>query len=274
MARPHRELDATNDKKNKKTGEELMVFNLEEGVKDFWPIYNGKSFNLWEPDTEKYYAHGDPDKLIPYLQTRRERSTSALNAFNDSWKMDVNTLPCFLPRIIFRDIARAKDPRTIISCLAPPNVFLTNKAPFFLFPRGNPKDITYLLGILSSIPLDWYARRIAELGINFFLIKSLPVPRPQKESLLRSRVISLAGRLACNDERFKLWSREIGVEYGPLPQNEKDNMICELDSVVAHLYGLSENQLTQIFETFRIGWDYESRLDETLLHYKDWANKL
>ena len=51
-------------------------------------------------------------------------------------------------------------------------------------------------------------------------------------------------------------------------------MIFELDAVVAHLYGLSKDQLIHVYETFHQGWDYESRLDATLLHYKDWANKL
>ena len=44
-------------------------------------------------------------------------------------------------------------------------------------------------------------------------------------------------------------------------------MIDELDAVVAHLYGLNEHQL-HIFQTFHPGWDYGSRLDAVLHHYR------
>ena len=51
-------------------------------------------------------------------------------------------------------------------------------------------------------------------------------------------------------------------------------MIHELDAVVGHLYGLSESQLTHIFETFHEGWDYTDRLKATLQHLHAWQTKL
>jgi len=51
-------------------------------------------------------------------------------------------------------------------------------------------------------------------------------------------------------------------------------MIHELDAVVAHLYGLRENQLIHIFETFHEGWDYSRRLKATLKHFHDWRSRL
>ncbi|MCY4512741.1 MAG: hypothetical protein OXB86_03535 [Bdellovibrionales bacterium] len=65
---------------------------------------------------------------------------------------------CFKPRIAFRDVGSADRPRTIHVSLIPPEVFLVHKAPYFLFPMGDEKDEAFLLGILSSILLDWYAR--------------------------------------------------------------------------------------------------------------------
>ncbi len=55
---------------------------------------------------------------------------------------------------------------------------------------------------------------------------------------------------------------------------EKDDMIAELDAVVAHLYGLTETQLRHIFETFHEGWDYGERLEATLKHYGSWRGRL
>ncbi len=83
----------------------------------------------------------------------------------------------------------------------------------------------------------------------------------------------MAGRLACPDKRFAKWAKAVGVEYGKLDAAEKDDMIAELDAVVAHLYGLSESHLTHIFETFHEGWDCQPRLKAVLAHYKAWAGK-
>ena len=80
-------------------------------------------------------------------------------------------------------------------------------------------------------------------------------------------MVSLSGRLASPDERFADWAKAVGVQYGPLEPDEKEDMIHELDAAVAHLYGLSEPQLRHIFETFHVGWDYENRLMNTLEHY-------
>ena len=83
----------------------------------------------------------------------------------------------------------------------------------------------------------------------------------------------MAGRLACPDKRFAKWPKAVGVQCGTLDGDEKDDMLAELDAVVAHLYGLSEPQLTHIFETFHEGWDFQPRLRAVLKHYKAWAGK-
>ena len=53
-------------------------------------------------------------------------------------------------------------------------------------------------------------------------------------------------------------------------ENERLDMIHELDAVVAGLYGLTEAQLVHIFETFHKGWEYQERLDGVLRHFGRW----
>src|SRR6202030_2286538 len=98
-------------------------------------------------------------------------------------------------------VSRATDSRTMRCALIPPDVFVNHKAPFFLFPRGDERDEAYLLGVLSSIPLDWYARRFVETGMTYHVVNPLPIPRPKATSPLRKRVVALAGRLAATDDR-------------------------------------------------------------------------
>lgn len=256
-ARPYRELDATNDKKH-------MDVDSTEAPDGFWPVFKGESFDLWAPDTGTYYGWADPEVMIPVLQGKRERARTAFDGFDDDWKADPATLPCHRPRVAFRDISRSTDTRTMRAALVPPQVFLTNQAPFFLLPRGDERDEAYLLGVLSSIPLDWYARRYVETHVNYYILNPFPVPRPGREDPLWQRVVEIAGRLAAPDDRFAEWAGAVGVEHGPLPRDEKQGLVHELDALVASLYGLSEAQLVHIFKTFHRGWDYQDRLDSTL----------
>ena len=265
-ARPHTELHATNDKG-------LMDMKSKDCPKGFWPVFKGESFDLWAPDTGTYYAWADPGKVLPHLQEKRLRGGRSRNSpfseFDARVLRDPKTLPCLRPRIAFRDITNRTNQRTVIAALVPPEVFITNKGPYLLWPRGDERDEACLLGVLSSLPLDWYARRFVEVSMNFFIFNPFPVPRPPADHPLRLRAIGLAGRLACPDERFAAWAKEVGVACGPLAPDEKQNMIHELDAVVAHLYGLSEKHLVHIFETFHEGWDYDARLRATLKHFRD-----
>src|SRR5207253_8689156 len=52
------------------------------------------------------------------------------------------------------------------------------------------------------------------------------------------RTMSLAGQLASPDKRFAKWAKAVGVQCGNVKDDEKQDMIHELDAVVAHLYGL------------------------------------
>lgn len=274
-ARPYRELDATNDKS-------LMDVESKGCQPDFWPVFKGESFDLWTPDTGTYYAWADPQVILSLLQDKRMRGwslpSSVFNEFKAGhprkWFEDPATLPCNFPRIAFRDVSRATDSRTVRAALIPPKVFITHQAPTFLWPRGDKKDHLFLLGVLSSIPLDWYARRFVETHLTYHVLNPLPIPRPERDNPLWQRAVALSGRLACPDERFADWAAAVGVDYGPLEPAEKEDMIHELDAVVAHLYGLSEAQLRHIFETFHEGWDYGPRLEAVLEHFRSWEKRL
>ncbi len=257
---------------NSTTGKPHMDLQSEECPEGFWPVYKGASFDLWTPDTGTYYAWTDPERVLDHLQGKRARAgrRGAFAEFDQAWRSDAETLPCLQARIAFRRIARATDSRTVRAALVPPNTCLTDVAPYFLWPRGDEQDEAYLLGILSSISLDWYARRFVETHVDFYVLNPLPVPRPSPQDPLRDRVVALAGRLAAPDDRFTDWTERLGVECGPLEADEREEHIRELDAVVARLYGLDEAQLVHVFETFHEGWDYEEPLRATLDHFRAW----
>jgi hypothetical protein len=266
-ARPIRELHATDDKG-------LMVFE-PKSTDDLWPIYTGASFNLWNPDTGRYYAWADPEVVLQALLEKRvvqqARGRSAMGEFDSAWARDATTLPCRHPRIAFRDVARATDSRTVICCLVPPGVFLDHKAPYLLWPRGMPLDQAFLLGILSSMPLDWYARRVVETHVSFEMLNAMPVPEQDGSNRSR-RVAEIAAQFAARDSRFDGWVAAVGVSTSALPDaSSEPESLAELDAIVALLYRLHEKDLVHIYETFHPTWDFGARLDIALDQFRRWG---
>lgn len=263
-ARPVTELHATNEK-----GQMILDPPSTDGL---WPVYKGASFNLWQPDTGTYFAWADPDHMTNYLFEKRRRQTrnsrSAFSALPAEIIDDPTTLPCRRPRVAFRDIARATDPRTVITCLVPPEVVITNKGPYLLFSEGGDADESFVLGIMASVPLDWYARRVVEIGLNFHILNAFPIPNPPVDHPDRRRIVEIAGALAAVDERYDDWAAGVGVERRTVTGEEREDLIAELDAVVARLYGLHGSDVTHIFETFHEGWDYRDRLERVLHHLR------
>ena len=131
----------------------LMTF-ARENPRGYWPVYKEASFNLWNPDTGDYYAWADPEPVLEWLQSKRMRGAnnkrSPHHEFQKECLSDQSTLPCFAPRIAFRDVTNRTNQRTVIACLVPPQVFITNKGPYFLWPRGDEKNQAFCLAFCAQ----------------------------------------------------------------------------------------------------------------------------
>ena len=80
--------------------------------------------------------------------------------------------------------------------LIPPDVVLTNKGPYLVWPKGDASDQAYLLGVLCSLPLDWYARRFRRDQPELSHLQCLSRnPMPERSDPIRAMVVDIAGRL-------------------------------------------------------------------------------
>lgn len=228
-----------------------------------WAVYGGSSFNLWTPDTGERYAWTDGETISAYLFEKRKSQanvkTSAFYGMTATELEDPATMACQHPRIAFRDVARATDTRTCIAALIPLNVIPQHTAPYLLRRDASVADEAFLLGVLSSMPLDWWARRHVETHLTFSVYNTFPAPQVEPGHPGFETVVQAAGRLAAVDERFAVWAGEVGVEVGPLGAEERLEHITRLDAAVAHLYGLTEDELRNVYETFHTGWKAEER---------------
>jgi hypothetical protein len=262
-ARPYAEFHASADK---------HLFELDTVSAGYWKLYKGESFNLWTPDTGKYYGGVDPEVITPMLQEKRmktsRQSNSPFNEFKVGEIAKIDTLPILNPRIAIRLVSSSTNQRTFIAALIPPDTALTHGAPYLLFPKGGPPEEAFVLGVISSLPLDWVARRTAEINITYHVINGLPIPDITDVDDRKAKIIQNAGRLAAVDKRYAKWAKAVGVQVGSVKsETEKEALIDELDALVANLYGLTRSQLEHVFKTFHRNWDYSSRLEQVLAFY-------
>lgn len=254
-----------------------------------WAVYAGESFDLWTPDTGSYYAYTDTKTILNAAHLKRQRAPrgSPYAETPKAWRQKIGTHPVNFPRIAFRDVTNRTNSRTLVVALVPPHVVTVQTAPWVLWldPDHAASDEAYLLGVMSSIPTDWWTRRFVEGHVDQEAFNCLRIPDPRPHPNLYEHVVKLGGRLGAPDKRFASWAKSVGVVCGPLSDDEKYDHMCELDAVVTHLYGLDEKHLVHIFETFHEGWgpgktadhptlgDYDLRLKTTMGHYRKWARR-
>jgi hypothetical protein len=238
------------------------------------PVVKGASFNLWDPDFGPPYAYADPAELRRHLTTKLARAIGNRNSAYYGLSFARGVLPIDRPRIAFRDVTNQTNSRTMICCLLPAGTAAQHTAPVLVNRAGDARTEAFLVGVLSSIPFDWAARRWVELHMTFEVLAAMPIPVFDPTAELCRRVIEASGRLAAVDDRYADWASAVGVPVGSVKtQEEKDDLIAELDAVVSLLYGLDAQQVEHIFATFHRGWDYGPRLQAVLAHYHRWEAK-
>jgi hypothetical protein len=241
-------------------------------AQDSIEVYAGDSFNNWKSRTGNIFAYADPAILRKRIEEKFANqiriSSSAFSGLNFS--KDLNSqFPYERARIAYRSIARATDARTIIASLVPPNVVLTHISPYVFTLPGNETNEAFLLGVLCSVPFDFYARKFIETAVDIHFMKAFPVPQGI-DTPFGKKLISNTLNLIPGDQSFKEWKEN--VEENPkIPKltGSTEELIFENDALVAAMYGLNTTELAYIFDTFHRGWDVETRKQETLKIFKD-----
>jgi hypothetical protein len=246
-------------------------------------VWGGATLGIWKPNESEIFAVGSRKRieaeLLRKLEAGIKKGTGAYAGLSIA---NETSLPWRRARISFRRISRSNDRRTAIVCLVPPGVALSNGAEDLVAgPNATPKHEAYALGVLSSIPYDWQVRKVVDLNFTFDILKATSVPIAPLTSPLAKRLIDRSGSLAAIDERYAVWAAAVGVSVGALVDegDERNDAIAEIDALVAHLYGLSRNELDHVFATFHRGWDssktdFGERYDRVMKHYNAWAAKV
>jgi hypothetical protein len=226
-------------------------------------VLTGASFNLWAPKFGKPYAYASEDVNSFVLSKIVNSSKNSRSAYHGLGITKLEDLPIHKCRIFVRDVCRPNDTRTVIPCLMPPGVTGIEKAPYLLRKKGDERHEAYVLGVLSSMPFDWMARRVVELALTQEVLHSLPIPDVAVEERYAARIAEIAATLATVDNRYLDWARVVGVdEVSPVPASEE--MLAELDALVCILFELDVPEVEYIYRTFHHGADYSVRCNLVL----------
>ena len=155
--------------------------------------------------------------------------------------------------LVFRDIARSTDMRTVISTIIPPHTFyLYSLRSFVLTYDGKistdvqyTKKISYLCGVLNSLVFDFVSRAKVQTHLST-IIKSLPFPKPIHES----RIMELASKMVVGTPEFEGFAESLRTQNVPLTPAQRIETAAEIDALVAHQYSLTKEEYKTVIESF------------------------
>jgi hypothetical protein len=238
---------------------------FDEPASDRLPLYEAKLIHHYDHRWATYAAGGssrdvtlaekqDPDfKITPRYWVELSEVQERLKAqgWDRQWLMG------------WRDICRGTDERTVIASIAPLSG-VGNQLPLVL-PSSDTSGalLACLIGNLSCIPYDFFARhKVGGTHMNFFIFKQLPVLPPNAYSQATiDNIQQHILELTYTSQDLKPWAEDLGYNGPPFRFDPEHRALlrAELDVFYAHLYGLDRDELRYILDPADVmGPDYPS----------------
>ncbi|HLM62293.1 MAG TPA: DNA methyltransferase [Pyrinomonadaceae bacterium] len=248
--------------------DDAPLFNTENAPSRF-PLYEGKmiwhfghglsEFRYWveEKDARK--------KLLSQRVKTIKRKFAEWqkeHQFNES-----DVIPSYtFYRIGFRAITGATNERALVVSILPKNVFTGNSlnvsdALFDSFEnqtwRQNlhytSSQLLFAAALMSSFICDWFIRNKILTNMNMFYLYQLPVPRLIESDKEFAPIVERAAKLFCTTPDYDDLAEEVGIgscKNGITNETHRQQIRAELDALIAHLYGITEDEFTYILSTF------------------------
>ncbi len=164
------------------------------------------------------------------------------------------------PRLVFRDIARNDDERTLIACLAAPGYVSTYDTPMVIpsiYQSSLSIQLAYYAGLFNSFLFDFYIRPFVDKHIKGYTLERVPWPRIKTEDskiISTEFIVNRVLKLSYTTSSLKLFANDCGFEGPPfqLDENFRFQLRCELDAAIFYLYGISRKDADYIMDSFPI----------------------
>lgn len=239
-------------------------------------LFTGCTKGLLAPGLPRYFRDAVLDTLAQRqlqqrsISSRQERIASLLKSkgrgplsSNDVY------IAAQTSRLVFRSVAARTNEQTLITTVLPLKVFTGNSLNYLIpwkfdveqafnqlnntkacYKSSLPSPIlAYLCGVLNSFTLDYVLRFKVSANLNMFYVYQLPVPRLTPDDLHCRAIARQAAQLVCIGPEFDGLRAEVlgSVEVHVATEaEERQRLQNEIDALVAHLYGLSEEDRRHI----------------------------
>ncbi len=164
-------------------------------------------------------------------------------------------------RLGTRAIGGSANERGLIATILPKNIFCGNSILLttdkeVLNPLSNENKLL-LCAFLNSYPVDYCIRQMVATNINMFYIYQLHIPRLTKKDKWYKEIVERVAQLICTSDEFAdLWQEVMKSKWSEkkaaTTEYERNKIRSELDGIIAHIYGLSEEEFAYILSTFPV----------------------
>jgi len=290
FATPYRELDRTNDS-------DRFIESSEEGD---YPVYGGS--NIYQFNYDPTFVDIDPpefwsiDEDVAPEQSAKQRirgknlrklkraiydafdgSGSQVGFVNDllekhrgqELSVDDVLLDCTRPRVVFRDVTKFTNERTLVTAVIPDNIVCHNKLhtirPYEINPSEvdlsksplhemyepifTDKELFVAVGLLGSIPFDYLMRTKIDTSVVMYKFKESQVPRLTEGDDWFEHIWTRAAKLNCYGDAFAEMRDRLNIEAATDPAVRK-RIQAELDAGAFHAYGLDREQTSFVLDDF------------------------
>ncbi|QCJ47241.1 Eco57I restriction-modification methylase domain-containing protein [Haloprofundus sp. MHR1] len=179
-------------------------------------------------------------------------------------------LDCTEYRLVFRDIARSTDERTLIATVIPPGTVCYEKVHTTRPYRINPsednlsehpchgiytreftdKELFVALGLINSIPFDYLMRRKTDTNIVQYEFRESQLPRLTEGDDWFEYISHRAAQLNCYGDEFEEIRERLGGIEAAIEIYQRRKLRTELDAAVFHAYGLDREQTEFVLDDF------------------------
>jgi hypothetical protein len=179
-------------------------------------------------------------------------------------------LDCDEYRIVFRDIARSSDERTMIASVIPPDIVCLDSVrtvkPYQIDVNENilekeplhsaykrqftNEELFVFVGLLNSIPFDFLIRTKVNTHIPKYKFEESQTPRLTEGDEWFDYIWKRAARLNCYGEEFEEMRDRLGGIEPATDESERREVQAELDAAAFHAYGLDREQTAFVLDDF------------------------
>ena len=231
--------------------------------RDGWPVLKGRNIHQFNHNFSAPDFTADPSEGLTVLE-KKKNFVDRCRDFHESYG------------IVFRNMGRSTDMRTIIAAIIPPHRFYANSLRGVVLTKNYRVDFgdeynrktAYLSAILNSMTFDFIVRSKAQMNIAP-IIKSTYIPSPSQHD---DEIASTAARLACGrkeaEKDFAEFAESFGIELEEMSPANRIDITARLDALIARAYGLSKEEYRMVLDSFKFGED-PSLLDAETVDWSD-----